>query len=184
MRHDPGLAASPPVRYILEVERSGCSSFHSPSAVYDIHPNAWKRNSANFACTEFSETHTPLRKPLLPKPSDCWLGSPGVLEISRAGAGAGTNPKRASCRQCRWSLSPERFLPGRIDHLGLPCDYRAQNFLLFRLGHIEVVERTADLRSNLVELFRSDMEVLVGFVQLPARVGKGPHVTRLAASRG
>src|SRR5215218_10043222 len=42
MRHDPGLAASPPVRYILEVERSGCSSFHSPSAVYDIHPNAWR----------------------------------------------------------------------------------------------------------------------------------------------
>ena len=79
---------------------------------------------------------------------------------------------------------PERFLAGRIDHLGLPCDYRAQNFLLFRLGHIEVVERTADLRSNLVELFRSDMEVLVGFVQLPAHVVKGPHVTRLAASRG
>src|SRR5215204_5313417 len=33
MRHDLGLAASPPVRYILEVERSGYSSFHSPSAV-------------------------------------------------------------------------------------------------------------------------------------------------------
>src|SRR5215211_3888804 len=69
---------------------------------------------------------------------------------------------------------PRRFLAGRIDHLGLPCDYRPQNFLLFRLGHIEVVQRTADLRSNLVELFRSDMEVLVGFAQLPARVGKGP----------
>src|SRR5215218_11400471 len=45
---------------------------------------------------------------------------------------------------------PERFLPGRIDHLGLHCDYRVQNFLLFLLGHFEVVERTADLRSNLV----------------------------------
>src|SRR5918992_3626822 len=65
---------------------------------------------------------------------------------------------------------------GRIDHLGLPYDYRAQNFLLLRLGHIEVVERTADLRSNLVELFRSDMEVVVGFAQLPARVVKGPPV--------
>src|SRR3712207_7946431 len=48
--------------------------------------------------------------------------------------------------------------PGRIDHLGLPCDYRAQNFVLFLLRHIEVVERTTDLRSNLVELFRTDME--------------------------
>jgi len=36
----------------------------------------------------------------LPKPSDCWLGSPGVFEISSAGAGEGTNSKRASCRQC------------------------------------------------------------------------------------
>ena len=43
---------------------------------------------------------TSLRKPLTPKPSDGWLGSPGVLEISSAGAGAGTNSKRASCRQC------------------------------------------------------------------------------------
>jgi Mn-containing catalase len=33
MRHDPGLAASPPVRYILEVEGSGYSSFVLPSAV-------------------------------------------------------------------------------------------------------------------------------------------------------
>src|SRR5215208_3323048 len=33
MRHDPGLDASPPVRYIMEVERSGYSSFHLPSAV-------------------------------------------------------------------------------------------------------------------------------------------------------
>jgi hypothetical protein len=27
MRHDPGLAASPPVRYMLKVERSGYSPF-------------------------------------------------------------------------------------------------------------------------------------------------------------
>src|SRR4051794_12107565 len=33
MRHDPGLTASPPVRYILEVERGGYPSFHLPSAV-------------------------------------------------------------------------------------------------------------------------------------------------------
>ena len=33
MRHDPGLDASPPVRYILEVERSGYSTFHLPFAV-------------------------------------------------------------------------------------------------------------------------------------------------------
>jgi hypothetical protein len=29
MRHDPGLAASPPVRYTLKVERSGYSPFLS-----------------------------------------------------------------------------------------------------------------------------------------------------------
>src|SRR5215204_215990 len=33
MQHDPGLDASPPVCCILEVERSGYSSFHLPSAV-------------------------------------------------------------------------------------------------------------------------------------------------------
>src|SRR5215207_11326424 len=33
MRHDPGLAASPPVRYILEVERRVPTPFHLPSAV-------------------------------------------------------------------------------------------------------------------------------------------------------
>ncbi len=33
MRHDLGLAASPPVRYILEVERIGYCYFHLPSAV-------------------------------------------------------------------------------------------------------------------------------------------------------
>src|SRR5829696_10293750 len=49
MRHDPGLAASPPVRYILEVERGGCSSFHSPSAAYDIQRSAWKGCSPKFA---------------------------------------------------------------------------------------------------------------------------------------
>jgi hypothetical protein len=33
MRHDPGLAASPLVRYIMEVERGGYFPFHLPSAV-------------------------------------------------------------------------------------------------------------------------------------------------------
>lgn len=33
LRHDPGLAARPPVRYTLRVERSGCSPFPSSSAV-------------------------------------------------------------------------------------------------------------------------------------------------------
>ena len=33
MRHDPGLAASPPVRYILKMERSGYSPFPLSSAV-------------------------------------------------------------------------------------------------------------------------------------------------------
>src|SRR5215203_1757258 len=33
MRHDPGLDASPPVRYILKVERSGYSPFHLPYTV-------------------------------------------------------------------------------------------------------------------------------------------------------
>src|SRR5919107_3917168 len=33
MRHDPGLDTSPPVCCIMELERSGYSSFHLPSAV-------------------------------------------------------------------------------------------------------------------------------------------------------
>src|SRR4029450_6801034 len=52
MRHDQGLAASPPVRYILEVERSGCSPFHSPAAVYDNHPTAWKGYSRKLRLCE------------------------------------------------------------------------------------------------------------------------------------
>ncbi len=34
MRHDPGLAASPPVRYILGVERSGYSSSPLPRPLW------------------------------------------------------------------------------------------------------------------------------------------------------
>src|SRR5215208_3363077 len=50
MRHDPGLAASPPVRYILEVEGSGYSSFHLSSArcVRYSPECVEKRNSAKF----------------------------------------------------------------------------------------------------------------------------------------
>src|SRR5215212_6582618 len=95
----------------------------------------------------------------------CELRDDGVLRSSVTSRAAAV---------ARAALTPRRFLAGRIDHLGLPCDYRPQYFLLLRLGHIEVVERTAYLRSNLVELFRTDMEVLVGFAQLPARVGKRP----------
>jgi hypothetical protein len=51
MRHDPGLAASPPVRYILEVERSGYSSFHLSSAV-DGHP---PREAAAYGGTSAQE---------------------------------------------------------------------------------------------------------------------------------
>jgi hypothetical protein len=36
----------------------------------------------------------------------------------------------------------------------------AQDFLLFVLPHIEVVERAGDLRSHLVEHFRRDAEIL------------------------
>jgi hypothetical protein len=35
----------------------------------------------------FARKPTHLSASPLPKPSDCWLGSPGVLEISSAGAG-------------------------------------------------------------------------------------------------
>src|SRR5918999_3919776 len=57
MRHDPGLAASPPVRYILEVERSRCSSFHSPSPVYDIHRSAWKASVLRSSPARLSTPH-------------------------------------------------------------------------------------------------------------------------------
>jgi hypothetical protein len=51
MRHDPGLASSPPVRYILEVERSGYSSFHLPSAVDGQPP----REAATYGGTSAQE---------------------------------------------------------------------------------------------------------------------------------
>src|SRR5215218_8249791 len=95
--------------------------------------------------------------------------SEGVFSEVRGDGVLRSSVTSRAAAAARAALTPRRFLAGRIDHLGLPCDYRAQNFLLLRLGYIEVVERTADLRSNLVELFRTDMEVLVGFVQLPAR---------------
>ena len=49
MRHERGLDASPPVRYIMEVERRGYSSSHLPSAVDGQPPReaaATRRSSA------------------------------------------------------------------------------------------------------------------------------------------
>jgi hypothetical protein len=43
-------------------------------------------------------------------------------------------------------------LPGRIHHLGLPCDDGGQDLLLLAIRHTEVVERTSYLRSDLVVL--------------------------------
>ena len=51
-----------------------------------------------------------------------------------------------------------RFVPLRIDHLVLPSDDGRQDFLLLALVHIQVVERTADLRSDPVELLGRDVE--------------------------
>src|SRR5215208_3450305 len=51
MRHDPGLDASPPVRFIMEVERNGYSTFHSPTAV-DRHP---PREAAAYVGTSAQE---------------------------------------------------------------------------------------------------------------------------------
>ncbi len=46
MRHDPGLDASPPVPYILEVERSGYSSFHIPRPLWTDNLLAKRRRTA------------------------------------------------------------------------------------------------------------------------------------------
>jgi hypothetical protein len=67
-----------------------------------------------------------------------------------------------------------RIPPKRIDHVGLLRDYGGQDFLLFALRHIAVVERSGNLRSDLVELFGCDVEILVGFAQLLTGVFKGP----------
>ncbi len=46
MRHDPGLDANPPVRYILEVERSGYSPFHFPRPLWTDNLLAKRRRAA------------------------------------------------------------------------------------------------------------------------------------------
>jgi hypothetical protein len=51
------------------------------------------------------------------------------------------------------SIAMMLISPLRIDHVGLLRDDRRQDFLLFALRYIEVVERAGNLRSNLVELF-------------------------------
>src|SRR5215210_393199 len=48
MRHEPGLDASPPVRYILKVERSGYSYLHSSSTVDEQPP----REAAAYGSTQ------------------------------------------------------------------------------------------------------------------------------------
>ena len=60
-----------------------------------------------------------------------------------------------------------------VDHLGLPCDYGGQDFLLFALRHVEVVQCFGNLCSNLVELFGRDVEVFMRFVHVLAGVLKG-----------
>src|SRR5215467_187652 len=59
-----------------------------------------------------------------------------------------------------------------VDHLSLPCDYGSQDFLLFALRHVEVVQCSGDLCSNLVELFGCNVEVFMGFVHVLAGVLK------------
>src|SRR5215208_3411229 len=69
MRHDPRLAASPPVRYILEVERSGCTTFHLPSAVDGQPP----REAAYCGTQTPRNTSAPPSKPIsLLKPLTCF----------------------------------------------------------------------------------------------------------------
>jgi hypothetical protein len=58
-----------------------------------------------------------------------------------------------------------RLLPGGPDHLALPRDDRRENLLLLALRHFEVVERAADLRSDLVELGGGDLQILVGLAR-------------------
>src|ERR1700693_5122732 len=60
-----------------------------------------------------------------------------------------------------------------VDYLGLPCNYGGQDFLLFALRHVEVVQCSGDLCSNLVELFGRDMEIFMRFVHVLAGVLKG-----------
>src|ERR687894_645326 len=67
MRHDPGLDASPPVGYILEVERRVPTPFHLPSAVDGQPP----RNAAAHGVQRYADTSAPpsklstLLKPLI-----------------------------------------------------------------------------------------------------------------------
>jgi hypothetical protein len=63
-------------------------------------------------------------------------------------------------------------LPGRVDHLVLLRNDGGQHLLLLSLLYLEVVERAGDLGSDLVELLRRDVEVLMGLVQLLAGVAE------------
>jgi len=45
----------------------------------------------------------------------------------------------------------------------------AQDFLLFALRHVEVVQRAGDLHADLVELFGRDVQLLVGRRPAPCR---------------
>jgi len=53
----------------------------------------------------------------------------------------------------RVGAARQRVLQRRINHVAFIGNYCGQDFLLFPLRHIEVVECFRDLRSYLVELF-------------------------------
>src|SRR5215203_280752 len=89
MQHDPGLAASPPVRYIMKVERSGCSPFILPSAVDGQPP----REAAYGGMQTPRNTSAPPSNPItLLNPLIWFRVSTRVAKQSMCGS---------ICRQCR-----------------------------------------------------------------------------------
>src|SRR5215213_6432110 len=87
MRHDPGLAASPPVGYILEVERSGYSSFHLPFAVDGQPP----REAAAYGGTSAQED---------------LLWAYGCSRGARRSSPSSARPARTSSRSATWKTPP------------------------------------------------------------------------------
>src|SRR5215210_4287330 len=96
MRHDPGLASSPPVRYILEVQRSGYSPLHSSSAVDGQPP----REAAAYDGTSAQED---------------LLWAYGCSRGARSSSPSSARPARTSSRAPPFSRSssPRRTSAGR-----------------------------------------------------------------------
>src|ERR671910_3596635 len=125
MRHDHGLDASPPVCCILEVERSGYSSFHLPSAVDGYPPR--KAVAYGGTQTPRNTSAPPSKLITLLKPLICFRVPTRLAKQSMCDS---------NCRQNR--VGQRRNRP-RLQGIRLTCTV---------LSRVTDGARTRDLRSH------------------------------------